>query len=80
MTAVLERVPVDRITAEARQIHPGRTLLTVIAGVLYGLGWLAAKTLAVAWLAVAWSFAAVKVGWSDARRPAQGGRRGRPAG
>lgn len=80
MTAVLERVPVDRIGAEARDIHPGRTLLTIIAGVLYGLGWLAAKTLAVLWLAAAWSLAAVKVGWADARRPAVSGRRGRPAG
>jgi hypothetical protein len=80
MTAVLERVPVDRITAEARATHPGRALLTLIAGVLYGLGWLAAKTVAVVWLALAWSFAAVKVGWQDARRPAVSGRRGRPAG
>jgi hypothetical protein len=68
VTAVMERVPVDRITAEAREAHPGRALLTLIAGVLYGLGWLAAKTVAVLWLAVAWSFAAVKVGWQDARR------------
>jgi uncharacterized membrane protein YdjX (TVP38/TMEM64 family) len=80
MTAVLERVPVDRITAEARAAHPGRVLLTLIAGVLYGLGWLTAKTAAVAWLALAWSFAAVKVGWQDARRPAVNGRRARPAG
>ena len=80
MTAVLERVPVDRITAEARAIAPGRALLTLLAGLLYGIGWVAAKTLAVVWLATAWSFAAVKVGWIDARRPAQGGRRGRTAG
>lgn len=79
MTALLERVPVDRITAEAREIHPGRALLTVIAAVLYGIGWVAAKTVAVVWLAVAWSYAAVKVGWSDARGPVSG-RRGRPAG
>jgi hypothetical protein len=80
VTAVLERVPVDRITAEARAIHPGRTLLIVIAGVLYGVGWLAARAVAVLWLAAAWSLAAVKVGWSDARRPAASGRRARPAG
>lgn len=80
MTAVLQRVPVDRITAEAREIHPARTALTLVAAVLYGLGWLAAKTVAVVWLVVAWSFAAVKVGWSDARRSAVSGRRGRSAG
>jgi len=79
MTAILERVPVDRITAEAREARPGRALLTLIAGALYGLGWLAAKTVAVVWLALAWSYAAVTVGWSDARRPAVSGRRGRAA-
>lgn len=68
MTAsVLDRVPVDEITAQAREIHFWRTVLMVIAGVLFGIGWLTAKTFAVLWLAAAWSATAVKVGWREGR-------------
>lgn len=66
MATVLSRVPVDEITAEARQSHPGRTLLTVIAAVFYLIGWLAGRTV----LAVAWCATAVKVGWQEGRRGA----------
>lgn len=65
--AALNRVPVERITAEARQVQFARTLLTVIAGVLYGIGWLAGKVLGTLWLAMVWSVTAVKVGWVEAR-------------
>lgn len=65
--AVLDRVPVDRITDQARQVHPVRTLLTVLAGLLYGLGWVVAKTFMALWFAGAWCAVAVKVGWVDAR-------------
>lgn len=75
MTAVLERVPVDRITAEARDVQFWRTVLTAIAGVLYGLGWLAGRTFTLLWRAVAWVGVAVKVGWQDARA-AEANRRG----
>jgi hypothetical protein len=64
---VLERVPLDRITTQARQVHFTRTALTLLAGLLYGLGWLTAKTLGGIWLAVAWSATAVRVGWVEAR-------------
>lgn len=73
MTAsVLDRVPVDRITERARQARPGRTLLTLIAGALIGIGWLAAKVLAVVWLALGWSWTAVGVGWEAAHGPSRG--------
>lgn len=65
--AVLDRVPVDRITDQARQVHPVRTLLTVLAGVLYGLGWVVAKTFMVVWFAAAWCAVAVKVGFQAGR-------------
>jgi hypothetical protein len=71
MTAALDRVPIDRISAEAREVKFGRTVLTVIAAVLYGIGWLAAKIVKVFWRAVVWCAIAVKVGWTDARK---GGR------
>lgn len=67
--AVLDRVPVDRISIEARQIHFGRALLTLIAALLYLIGWVPGKLT----LALAWCAAAVKVGWVEAHRPAGGG-------
>lgn len=73
MTALLERVPVDRITREARDAHPGVVVLTVIAAVLYGVGWLVAKAFGVVWLAAAWCGVAVKVGWQEARASRGGG-------
>ena len=45
-----------------------RVLLTVIAAVLFGLGWAAFKTCAITWLAAAWCGSAVIEGWQEARR------------
>lgn len=69
--AVLERVPLDRITVEAQKARPGRTLLLILAGVLYGIGWIVAKAFGAVWFAAAWTGAAVRIGWTDAR---SGGR------
>lgn len=67
MTAILDRVPIEQISAEARQIRFRRILLVVLAGLFYGLGWAAAKTLGAVWLGLAWVATAVKVGWVEAR-------------
>jgi hypothetical protein len=64
--ALLEAVPVNRISDQAREIQFGRTLLTVFAAVFFAVGWVAAKT----WLAVTFSAVAVKAGWLAAREPA----------
>lgn len=72
MTTLLERVPVDRITARAREVHFGRSVLTLIAAVLFGLGWLVAKVFTVLWLALTWSWAAIALGWREARSPTRG--------
>lgn len=69
---VLDRVPLEDINARAREVHFGRTLLTIIAAILYAVGWLAAKTLGGIWLALAWSAVAVKVGWTEARAGTRG--------
>ncbi|MGH8952686.1 MAG: hypothetical protein ACRDX9_14855 [Acidimicrobiia bacterium] len=63
MATVLERVPVDRINAEARDVQVGRSLLTLLAGFFYLLGWLAGKAVT----GLAWCFAAVRVGWREGR-------------
>jgi hypothetical protein len=53
-----DQVMTERITREA---------LTVIAGLLFGIGWVAYKALAAIWFVLAWCAAAVKVGWREAR-------------
>lgn len=73
MAHVLERVPVGRITEQAKQVKFHLTLLAVVAGVLYGIGWLVAKAFTVVWFVIAWCGVAVKIGWVDARK---GGRNG----
>ena len=70
----LARVPVDRITAEAREIRFWRTVLTVIAGLLFGVSWLVARGVTLVWLALTWTFTALKVGWQEGRKPASSRR------
>ena len=68
MTAsLLDRVPVDEITARAREVKFGRTVKRVLIGILFAAGWAAAKTLGVAWLGLTFCWSAVDMGWRDAR-------------
>ena len=64
---VLVRVPVEQINREAREIHFWRAVATLLAGLLFAVGWLTAKAFAVLWLALVWSATAVKVGWQAGR-------------
>ena len=73
MSIALDRVSLERISAEAREVHFGRTLLLLLAGLLYGVGWVAAKVFILLWRAVAWMGVAIKVGWTEARKPQVGG-------
>ena len=66
---LLARVPVERIDEQARRVEFARTVLTILAGLFWLVGWLAGKSLGLIWLGLAWSAAAVRVGWSDARSP-----------
>lgn len=77
MTIALDRAA--RVSAEARQVQVGKVLLAALAGVLYGVGWLAGwvVTLLGALFSVlgrglVWVGVAVKLGFTDARA---GGRR-----
>jgi len=65
--SMADRVPLDRIEDRARQAHPGRTALVVIAAALFGLGWVAFRACALGWLAVAWCGSAVIEGWLAAK-------------
>lgn len=66
-TLVVDRSQLDEITRQAREVHPVRTILTLIASVLFGMGWLAYKVVAVLWLAAAWVFVATRAGWRQAK-------------
>lgn len=68
MTSILDRVLVERITAQAREVHAGRTLLTLLAGFFFVLGWVAFRVVAVVWLGLAWCAVAAREGWRDARK------------
>ena len=59
-------VDTARISAEARQIEFRRAFLTALASILYAIGWTARKVFVVAWLVLAWSWTAVKLGWLEA--------------
>lgn len=67
MTTFLDRLAVDRITHQARDVHFGRTLLTLLGSMFFALGWLAFKVAAVLWLACVWCAVAVREGWRTAR-------------
>jgi uncharacterized membrane protein YedE/YeeE len=67
LTSIAERVPLDRIERRARQAHPGRVLLTLLAALLFAVGWVAFKLCAITWLAAAWAGSAVIEGWSSAK-------------
>lgn len=65
MTAVLDRIPVEKITAEAKKVDVGRAVLALLAMIPFLIGWLVGKVA----LAIAWVGLAVKAGWLEARRP-----------
>ena len=74
MTTLTERIPLDDITEQAQQVKPGRAALTVIAAVLFGLGWVMARVFSVLWLAAMWSGVAVREGWRASRGPSRSQR------
>jgi hypothetical protein len=69
VTSIAERVPLDQITRQARDVRFGRVLLTVLAAVFFGIGWAVGRF----FYALAWCAVAVRVGWQA------GAARGGPA-
>lgn len=55
MTAVTESIPVEELTRQAREAHPGQGLATFIAAIFVGIGWLAGR------LVTGCAFAAVSI-------------------
>jgi hypothetical protein len=67
---------VDRVNAQAKDLEFWRTVLTVVAAVLYGLGWVIGWVFKGTWLVLSWCFAAAKVGFLDVHRGSPEPRRG----
>lgn len=67
---VLDRVPLDDITTQARQVRLGRLLLTVLAGFFYAAGWIVGRL----FLGLIWCAVAIRAGWREGR--AHGGPAG----
>lgn len=62
-----DRVPIDAITADARQARPGRAALGLIGGLIFGLFWCLSKVFMTLFLAGAWCSSAAKMGWRQAQ-------------
>jgi hypothetical protein len=73
--SLLDRIPVEDITAQARQVRFGETLLRLILFLLISLG----KTAGYAWLVPVWCALAVREGWREVHPPKVKTARG-PAG
>ncbi len=65
VTEVLSRVPVGKVAAHAREVSFGHAVLTLVTGLFFGLGWVLAKLLGGAWLALAWAAKSVQLGWHE---------------
>ena len=59
------QLPVDEITAQARQVRPGATAINLAAFLLIWFG----RLLGYAWLIPVWSFLAIRTGWRDVHPP-----------
>ena len=71
MTALTEQFSLDDLAEKAQAVKPGRTVLTVIAAALFGLGWVTARVFAVLWLAFMWCGVAVREGWRASHGPSR---------
>lgn len=56
-----------RVEEKAATLKPGRALLTVIAAVLFAVGWLVGQAVRFVWTMIAWAWAASVVGFHTAR-------------
>jgi len=67
MTAFLERVDHEDVTARAREVSFIETVARLLAVTLFTFGWVVAKTFTVVWFAVVWAALSFAEGWTAAR-------------
>lgn len=73
MATVLDRVPVERVAARAKNITLGAALLAIVTGLLFAVGWGVRKLLHLLWVPLAWTWAALAEGWVQASKTDGGG-------
>lgn len=66
-TRLQDRVPIDAITADARQARPGRAMQGLIGGIIFGIFFVLSKTFMVIFMSGAWCASAAKMGWRQAQ-------------
>ena len=57
----------ERIDAEARSYRFRRAALTLVAAILFSVGWLIGIAFRAVWIVLAWAWAAAVVGFRMAR-------------
>ncbi len=67
---VTQHLDVASISEQARQVRFWHTVGSVVATVLFVIGWSAFKLFSIAWFCCAWSAVAVREGWREAKNPA----------
>lgn len=60
-TAITERIPVDQLAAEARQVQFSRVVLFLLFGFFWGIGWVAGRL----WVGLVICAISVRRGWRD---------------
>lgn len=54
---------IERIDTEARDLRPGRVILTLFAAPFFVIGWVAAHVASAVWRVVTWCWVAILVGY-----------------
>lgn len=67
MTAFLERVDPEDVTARAREVSFIETVARLLAVILFAFGWVIAKAFTVVWFAAVWVALSFADGWAAAR-------------
>jgi hypothetical protein len=67
MTAFLDRVDHQDVTARAREVSFAETVARLLAATLFAFGWVIAKTFTVVWFAGVWAALSFADGWNAAR-------------
>jgi hypothetical protein len=61
MTAITERIPVEQLVTDARQVQPSHVLLVLFLGFFWAIGWTAGHL----WLGAVLCAVSVRRGWRD---------------
>lgn len=65
MTVITSLRPVRQFVTKEHMRAILGWFITVIGAIMYGVGWIPAKTSRALWIAGLWSLSAIKLGWKD---------------